>query len=190
MGCVDAVFGGKSPVALDQILLAVWEYRQVFIEEAGLQVQGQRVGRCIADEGKHNVLALLHRIGLQRDLSDQRALGISDDCDQRAVAYVVSKAVIPAADRVLGVAFRSHRERNSAMCTPIFDGVDAAVDALEQDPLTEQLLAAALTLRQLSAEEWRVPVIAKAEFSLEVRTPTPCRRSATIARTRGLVRRW
>src|SRR5262249_41793608 len=59
------------------------------------------------------------------------------------------------------------------MRAAILDGVNAAVDALEQDAFAEHLLAAAFALRQLATEEGRVPVIAEAEARFEIGAPGP-----------------
>src|SRR5207248_11583287 len=63
-------------------------------EEAGLQIERERMRYLVADEGEDEVLVLLDRIRLHRDPTDQRALGVGDDRDQLAVAQVVGEAVI------------------------------------------------------------------------------------------------
>ena len=113
--------------------------------------------------------------------ADQRAFRVGDDGDQLAVANVVGEAVIPATDGVLGVALRARRERHAAVQAAILDGVDLAVDALEQDALAEHDLAAAFALGQLVAEECRVPVVAESELGLEVGPPRPPRCGFALA---------
>ena len=61
------------------------------------------------------------------------------------------------------------------MQAAVLDGVDLAVDALEQDALAEHDLPAAFALGELPAEERRIPVIAESEIGLEVGAPGPPR---------------
>src|SRR5262249_28729478 len=109
------------------------------------------------------------------------------DRDQLAVAQIVGEAVIPAGDGVLGVAFRPHRKRHAAVRAAILDGVDLAVDTFEQNALAEHHLPATLALRQLTAEERRIPVIAEPEARLEIGPPGPAADVAALSRTSAVV---
>ena len=59
---VDAVLGGEAPIALDELVLAVWKDCEAFIEEARLQIERKRMRCFITDEGEYEILALLNRI--------------------------------------------------------------------------------------------------------------------------------
>ena len=139
------------------------------VPELGLHVAREGRRRVhVADEDEDDAVALFDRVGLEIDLADGAAAGLGDDLDELAVPNVEGEAVEPAGDGVLRVALGLGGEGGAAMAAAVFDRVDRATGALEVDALAEQHLPARLPLPQLLAEQGGVPVVAEAEFGVEV----------------------
>src|SRR5580692_10574946 len=93
--------------------------------------------------------------------------------------------MIPAGDRVLGVAFGTNRERNAAMPATVGDGEDLAADAPKQDALAKQdfgadigygrpLSVADVGFGELGSKESRIPMITESKLGFEIGFPGSC----------------
>ena len=168
---IDPVLRREAPVAPDHAPVAVGRDIEVVVEKAGLYVLDQRRRVAVADEDEDDVLPFLDMIGPERELADQRTLGVGDDRHQPAVPEIVGEAVIPAGHRVGRVAFGPRRKRNPAMGATVLNRVDATADTLEQHPFGEELQPQAFPFRDLFREAGGVPVIAEAQRRLQIGRP-------------------
>src|SRR5262249_16055764 len=72
------------------------------------------------------------------------------------------ETVIPASDRISGVAFYFFRELNPAMDALVFYRVDPTADAVDQDFFAAKLDRMRVSFTDLIREANRIPMIAKA----------------------------
>ena len=115
MGRINAVFSTPAPVGFDRNTPSV--DLAALIEKIGWEIVGQRRWVNVAYKHKNQPLGLLDRIRLNVQLADQIVVRIGQDRRQLSVFPVIGKAVIPAADRFLGVTFKLPRKRNPAVST-------------------------------------------------------------------------
>src|SRR5262249_26336685 len=122
----------------------------------------------VTNEDENDVLSFFYSISLERVPSNNRTFRISNDGHQLAVAHVIGKAVIPAADRVLRKTLRASGERDTPMHTSVLDRIDASLDALEQNLFAKQLGGEKPAVGELTRKEGGIPMIAEAERCLDV----------------------
>ena len=163
---VERAFAAQTPVGFDDVGLGHVN-GVVFVEEARRHIALQRWRFNVTDEDEDQSLDFLHGINLDAGTSNDLGVRHVENGADRAVFQAIGKGVNPAGDGVFGEAQRLLRKTRTTVAAAVFNGVDLAVFAHQQDFFAQRSHDVRFALAQIACQLDGVPVVAQAQFGIQ-----------------------